>query len=86
VMPAPNRYGPPYCCRQSRQIAVTRSMSPCAPAQTLKPGCRARSRSLAEELGCHVVGVTESPILGPKGNKEFLICLQKVDSPLLLQS
>jgi 23S rRNA (cytidine1920-2'-O)/16S rRNA (cytidine1409-2'-O)-methyltransferase len=43
-------------------------------------------RSLAEELGCHVVGVTESPILGPKGNKEFLICLQKVDSPLLLQS
>lgn len=41
-------------------------------------------RSLAEQLGCHVVGVTESPILGPKGNKEFLICLQKVDSPLPL--
>lgn len=34
-------------------------------------------RTLAEELGCQVIGVTESPILGPKGNKEFLICLQK---------
>ena len=41
-------------------------------------------RALAEQLGCHVVGVTESPILGPKGNKEFLICLQKVESPLHL--
>jgi 23S rRNA (cytidine1920-2'-O)/16S rRNA (cytidine1409-2'-O)-methyltransferase len=40
-------------------------------------------RHLAEQSGCHVIGVTESPILGPKGNKEFLICLQKVDtSPL----
>lgn len=38
-------------------------------------------RALAEQWGCHIVGVTESPILGPKGNKEFLICLQKVDSP-----
>jgi 23S rRNA (cytidine1920-2'-O)/16S rRNA (cytidine1409-2'-O)-methyltransferase len=36
-------------------------------------------RTLAEQLGCRVVGVTESPILGPKGNKEFLICLQKVE-------
>ncbi|MBE0502858.1 MAG: TlyA family RNA methyltransferase [Desulfuromonadales bacterium] len=35
-------------------------------------------RSLAEQSGCRVVGVTESPILGPKGNKEFLICLQKL--------
>lgn len=43
-------------------------------------------RSLAEELGCQVVGVTESPILGPKGNKEFLICLQKDDSPLSLNA
>lgn len=43
-------------------------------------------RSLAEELGCQVVGVTESPILGPKGNKEFLICLQKDDSPLPLNA
>jgi len=41
-------------------------------------------RNLAEELGCHVVGVTESPILGPKGNKEFLICLQKVAPNLTL--
>ena len=36
-------------------------------------------RTLAEQLGCRVVGVTQSPILGPKGNKEFLICLQKVE-------
>ena len=39
-------------------------------------------RTLAEQLGCQVIGVTESPILGPKGNKEFLICLQKVAPPL----
>lgn len=28
--------------------------------------------------GLHVVGVVESPILGPKGNREFLIYLRKV--------
>ncbi|MDX2495457.1 MAG: TlyA family RNA methyltransferase [Desulfuromusa sp.] len=32
---------------------------------------------LAIELNCLVHGVTESPILGPKGNREFLIYLQK---------
>ncbi|MGE4543738.1 MAG: TlyA family RNA methyltransferase [Pedobacter sp.] len=36
-----------------------------------------RIRRLSEELGCQVLGVTESPILGPKGNREFLIHLQK---------
>jgi len=34
-------------------------------------------RSLAEGLGLEVKGVTESPILGPKGNREFLIRLKK---------
>lgn len=34
-------------------------------------------RLLAVELGCQVLGVTESPILGPKGNREFLIHLRK---------
>lgn len=34
-------------------------------------------RSLAESLGCRVLGVTESPIRGPKGNREFLIHLKK---------
>jgi 23S rRNA (cytidine1920-2'-O)/16S rRNA (cytidine1409-2'-O)-methyltransferase len=34
-------------------------------------------RTLAESLGLKVVGVTESPILGPKGNREFLICMRK---------
>lgn len=32
---------------------------------------------LAATLGLTVVGVVESPILGPKGNKEFLIYLKK---------
>jgi 23S rRNA (cytidine1920-2'-O)/16S rRNA (cytidine1409-2'-O)-methyltransferase len=34
-------------------------------------------RNLAAELGCQVLGVVESPILGPKGNREFLIHLRK---------
>ena len=32
---------------------------------------------LAKSLNCKVIGTTESPILGPKGNREFLIYLQK---------
>ncbi len=35
-------------------------------------------RQLAQELHCLVIGVEESPLLGPKGNREFLICLQKI--------
>jgi 23S rRNA (cytidine1920-2'-O)/16S rRNA (cytidine1409-2'-O)-methyltransferase len=35
-------------------------------------------KSLAETLGLLVLGVCDSPILGPKGNKEFLIRLKKV--------
>ena len=34
-------------------------------------------RSLAESLGLHVIGVDHSPILGAKGNVEFLIALKK---------
>ncbi len=37
----------------------------------------ARIETLAAELGCAVLGVVESPVLGPKGNREFLIHLQK---------
>ena len=33
-------------------------------------------RCLAVALGCRVCGLIESPILGPKGNREFLIHLQ----------
>ena len=33
--------------------------------------------SLVETLNCQVIGVIESPILGPKGNREFLIYLKK---------
>lgn len=36
-----------------------------------------RIRQLSEQLGCQVLGVTASPILGPKGNREFLIYLSK---------
>lgn len=38
------------------------------------------TQKLALELGCKVVGVEESPILGPKGNREFLLYLRKGDS------
>jgi predicted rRNA methylase YqxC with S4 and FtsJ domains len=31
----------------------------------------------AEEWNVTVRGVIESPLLGPKGNKEFFFCLQK---------
>jgi 23S rRNA (cytidine1920-2'-O)/16S rRNA (cytidine1409-2'-O)-methyltransferase len=35
-----------------------------------------RIRELASALGCQVLDETESPILGPKGNREFLIWLR----------
>lgn len=34
-------------------------------------------RENAQSLGLKVCGITESPLLGPKGNKEFLIHLKK---------
>lgn len=34
-------------------------------------------RTLAEGLGLGVIGVVESPVLGPKGNREFLIHMKK---------
>lgn len=34
-------------------------------------------RAFAEGLRLEVLGVTESPVLGPKGNREFLIYLRK---------
>lgn len=36
-----------------------------------------RIKALATELDCTVSGVVESPLLGPKGNREFLICLRR---------
>ena len=33
--------------------------------------------ALATDLGCAVLGVVESPVLGAKGNREFLLYLQK---------
>ena len=39
-----------------------------------------RVRELGESLGCAVLEVVESPILGPKGNREFLIWMQKGNS------
>lgn len=40
----------------------------------------ARIGEQAERLGCTVLGVTESPLLGQKGNREFLIHLRKGDA------
>ncbi len=39
-----------------------------------------RIKALASELGCQVLGLCESPILGPKGNREFLIHLRTESS------
>lgn len=37
-----------------------------------------RIREFAQQsLGGRVLGVTESPLLGPAGNREFLICIEK---------
>ena len=36
-----------------------------------------RITRLSQDLGLGVLGVTESPLLGPKGNKEFFIYLRK---------
>lgn len=41
----------------------------------------ARIRTEAEGLGCTVLGVTDSPLLGQKGNREFLIHLRKAAKP-----
>ncbi len=41
----------------------------------------ARIRSwLGEECGYRVLGLVESPLLGPRGNREFLICARKPPS------
>ncbi len=39
--------------------------------------CSDIARWLAEEQGWHVLGITESPITGPKGNREFLIAARR---------
>ena len=39
--------------------------------------CRAVTAWLGRQPGWLVVGVTESPVLGPKGNREFLIAARK---------
>ena len=39
--------------------------------------CNDIARWLAEEPGWHVLGITESPITGPKGNREFLIAARR---------
>jgi 23S rRNA (cytidine1920-2'-O)/16S rRNA (cytidine1409-2'-O)-methyltransferase len=35
-------------------------------------------------IGLRFIGVTPSPILGPKGNREFIACLHCPDAPLTL--
>jgi 23S rRNA (cytidine1920-2'-O)/16S rRNA (cytidine1409-2'-O)-methyltransferase len=38
-------------------------------------------KQLASQLGCQVMNLCESPLLGPKGNREFLIHLRKEAAP-----
>jgi 23S rRNA (cytidine1920-2'-O)/16S rRNA (cytidine1409-2'-O)-methyltransferase len=40
----------------------------------------ARISEFVIAAGCEIIGLIESPLLGPKGNREFLIALQRVES------
>ena len=44
--------------------------------QTLHDKVKLRIQEFAEAIGCAVCGIEESPITGPKGNREFLIYLR----------
>ena len=44
--------------------------------------CARIAHWLADQQGWHVVGVSESPITGPKGNREFLVAATRAGSPL----
>jgi len=44
-----------------------------------------RISAFSRELGLQVLGVTESPLPGPKGNKEFFIHLKKEEEPTSLR-
>jgi 23S rRNA (cytidine1920-2'-O)/16S rRNA (cytidine1409-2'-O)-methyltransferase len=44
--------------------------------------CARIARWLADQQGWHVLGVSESPIIGPKGNREFLVAATRRDQPL----
>jgi 23S rRNA (cytidine1920-2'-O)/16S rRNA (cytidine1409-2'-O)-methyltransferase len=37
-----------------------------------------RISCFSESIGLKVKGILESPLLGPKGNREFFICLEKI--------
>jgi 23S rRNA (cytidine1920-2'-O)/16S rRNA (cytidine1409-2'-O)-methyltransferase len=45
-----------------------------------------RLSAFCTRLGLHVLGVTESPLLGPKGNKEFFLYLTKEEDPVSLSA
>lgn len=42
----------------------------------------ARVSAFSQRLGLRVLGVAESPLLGPKGNKEFFLHLKKEQEPV----
>jgi len=44
--------------------------------------CNRVARWLGQEQGWHVLGITPSPLTGPKGNREFLICARRQAEPL----
>ena len=43
--------------------------------------CRRIEAWLAGRAGWSVVGITDSPILGPRGNREFLIAARRAGPP-----
>jgi 23S rRNA (cytidine1920-2'-O)/16S rRNA (cytidine1409-2'-O)-methyltransferase len=45
--------------------------------------CARIARWLGHKQGWHVLGVTASPITGPKGNREFLIAARRTEMPPL---
>jgi hypothetical protein len=45
-----------------------------------------RISQFSRTLGLTILGVIESPLLGPKGNKEFFIHLRKGEIPLFSTS
>jgi 23S rRNA (cytidine1920-2'-O)/16S rRNA (cytidine1409-2'-O)-methyltransferase len=46
--------------------------------EVVRAAAVARVHRQVEELGLHVLGLTDSPILGPAGNREALLAAQKV--------
>ncbi len=80
LLPAPLALAAPGC----RLVALVKPQFEVGPGRVGKGGvvrdpalhrevCDTIAAWLAEDMGWHVLGVAESPIRGPEGNREFLI-------------